>query len=815
VNLVQSGAAPASSPPANSPETIGRRRRFWFRTAAVLSPIFLLLTLEAGLRLAHWGYPASFFLQKQQGGKSILVDNPKFGWRFFPKEVARTAEPFSITAGKPANGIRIFVFGESAAMGDPEPSYGLCRQLERILQARHPEQSVEVVNVAMTAINSHVIREIAQDCASLNGDYWLIYAGNNEVVGPFGAGTIFGRQAPPLSVVRFNLAVRKTRVGQLLATLLRGSSEPKTWEGMELFLRQQVVRNDPRLRNVYQSFERNLIDIAEIGRRSGAQVLFATMPVNLASSPPFASLHRPGLTSAELQNWNEGFATGRLAQAEGRYPEALAACERAAQADSEYAQLAFCRAQVEVALGQTAAAQSNFSLARDLDTLRFRADSQLNRIIRDTAARYRVSMVDAEQELSRQAQSGAVGDEFFYDHVHLNCAGNYRVASLFATAMDQTWPGKSASSGERLSQEETAKRLAFTDFDQHRVGEEMRARLQQPPFSAQSNFQERDQQWRQTLASFHPDTNVLISTYRYAIGFGTSDWILHANFARLLEFLGDRASASTEWTAVSQLLPHSARSWFNLGRLADNAGDRVKAQTLLQRALEMEPQSAEIITEIGVVLSEQGATKEAMEKYRQALRLEPAFSAARVNLAVLLAQSGDVAGAKAEYYKVLKLHPDNIEARINLGNLLSKEGQDKAACALCEEILKLQPENPIAHYKLGRWLMVNDRPSEAISHFQTTLQQRPDMAEAHYELGHAFVRTGNNAAALDHFSQAVRLNPVLVDAHLNYGVALSKAQRYAEAADQFREVMRLRPNYPEAADMLEKAMRAMNRQAVP
>jgi tetratricopeptide (TPR) repeat protein len=816
VGPVQSGASTArtSSDPLNLPDAIGPRKRFWFRVTAISSPVIFLLTLEAALRLAHWGYPTSFFLRKQQGGQTVLVDNPKFGWRFFPREVARTPEPFSIPAKKPASSVRIFLFGESAAMGDPDPSYGFGRQLERILQARHPGQAIEVINVAMTAINSHVIREIAKNCAPLQGDYWLIFAGNNEVVGPFGAGTVFGRQAPPLRVVRFNLAFRKTRVGQLLAWLARDSREPKTWRGMELFLGQQVARGDARLRQVYQSFEHNLNDIAEIGRHSGAQVLFSTVPVNLRTSPPFASMHRHGLTEAELQDWNQSFAAGQQARAEGRFTEALTAYARATRIDTDYAELAFVRAQAEAALGQSSAAEKDFSLARDLDGLRFRADSQINRSVREVAAHYQAPLVDAETDFAQSPQA-AVLDEHFYDHVHLNFAGSYRMASLFATAIEKNWPGTPASSGDRLSRGETARRLAFTDFDQHRVGEEMRARLQQPPFSSQSNFQQRDQQWREALAHFHPDTNALVSVYRSAVGLSSNDWILRANFARVLEFGGDRAGASTQWTSVSQLLPDSARPWFNLGRLADSMGDRPKAEALLRRALEREPGSVEIITELGVLLAEQGETNQAMQQYRAALRLQPGFSAARVNLGVLFAQSGDAAGAKIEYQQTLKRDAENVDARINLANLLSKEGQDAAARALYEEALKLPAGNPMAQFKLGRWLMANNRAAEAIPHFEAMVQARPDQAEAHYELGHALAQTGNNAAALDQFAEAVRLDPALVEAHLNYGVALAKAQRYAEAAAEFRETLRLAPDHRLAARMLENATRAMNRVPAP
>src|SRR5690348_11534576 len=173
-------------------------RRWWFRLFALVLPLLLIGAAELVLRIVSYGYPTSFFLERQQGEAKVFVENPKFGWRFFPPSVARSPQPLSFPAQKPLGTIRIFLFGESAAMGDPEPSYGFGRQLQRMLQARHPNLHFELINVAMTAINSHVIRAIAADCARRQGDVWVIYAGNNEVIGPFGAGTVFGARAASL-----------------------------------------------------------------------------------------------------------------------------------------------------------------------------------------------------------------------------------------------------------------------------------------------------------------------------------------------------------------------------------------------------------------------------------------------------------------------------------------------------------------------------------------------------------------------------------------------------------------------------------------
>ncbi|MHB9008060.1 MAG: hypothetical protein ACYDC1_14125 [Limisphaerales bacterium] len=162
----------------------------------MLIPLLLLAATEIGLRLAGYGYSTRFFRTATIGGESVLVENDKFGLRFFPAALARTPAPVVLRPAKPPGTIRIFVLGESAALGDPRPAYGFGRYLEVLLRERHPQARFEVVNVAMTAINSHAILPIARECARYDGDFWLVYMGNNEFVGPFGANTVFGPQAP-------------------------------------------------------------------------------------------------------------------------------------------------------------------------------------------------------------------------------------------------------------------------------------------------------------------------------------------------------------------------------------------------------------------------------------------------------------------------------------------------------------------------------------------------------------------------------------------------------------------------------------------
>lgn len=162
------------SVPATAPRFSGRKLWLFRFLAVVLAPVFFVGLFELVLRLTGFGYPTAFLLPARQAEQNVFVQNNQFGWRFFGREMAHWPYPFSISQSKPANTVRIFVLGESAARGEPQPEFGLARVLQAMLEAmlslRHPGVRFAVVNAAMTAINSHAILPIARDCARIKGD---------------------------------------------------------------------------------------------------------------------------------------------------------------------------------------------------------------------------------------------------------------------------------------------------------------------------------------------------------------------------------------------------------------------------------------------------------------------------------------------------------------------------------------------------------------------------------------------------------------------------------------------------------------------
>ena len=73
---------PARQTPSAAAARLSPGRRWVFRLSALALPLVLLALVEAGLRLAGYGYPSGFFLGGRLGGTPVWIDNERFGWLF-------------------------------------------------------------------------------------------------------------------------------------------------------------------------------------------------------------------------------------------------------------------------------------------------------------------------------------------------------------------------------------------------------------------------------------------------------------------------------------------------------------------------------------------------------------------------------------------------------------------------------------------------------------------------------------------------------------------------------------------------------------
>lgn len=713
------------------------RREKWFRILSVtLVPALLLGGLELFLRLVGFGYPTGFFRKTQIGASTVYVENDQFGLRFFPRSLARIPSPTVLPATKGSNTCRIFILGESAALGDPEPAFGFGRYLEILLRERFPRTEFEVVCASMTAINSHALLPIARDSANRAGDLWVIYMGNNEVVGPYGAGTVVGPKSPPLFLIRASLALKTTRLGQLLdATIDRltpAGSGPASWGGMKMFLDAKTRHAEPKRRRTDEHFARNLKDILRTARHAGVPVILCTVATNLKDCAPFATLHPAQFTEGQQRDWQISYHAGIELEAAGNWNEAVKRYQEAAAIDGEFAELQFRMGRCLLALNQPDQAKRHFELARDFDALPFRATSRQNEIVRTVAREFAddgVVLLDVAETLPAP---GIAGTDLFYEHVHLNFAGNERLARLVAGQTAALLPRRFTTdrSGDWLSPETCDLRLGVTPWDRHRVYQNVRQREQQPPFTLQLNHTNQMANLSDELRLLRSqmDSNALAnarSVYRDALQQRPDDFALHGNFARFLEETGDFSGAVVEWQRVRELLPYHFGPDFYLGKLLARMGRLDEAEQALSRTLQIRPDTVDAMDELGRVMVRQKRTAQAIGQFNRALKSQPGDARLHLHLAEALAAQNQLPAAMASLRHATQLRPDYWEARYLLGVELAVSGDLPGAKEQFAEVVRLKPDHASARLNLGVALAKENRLAEAIFQFRETLRLDP------------------------------------------------------------------------------------------
>lgn len=686
--------------------------RLWlFRVIAVtVIPALLFLLLEITLRIVGYGFPTTTTIKCRVNDKASYRSNSKFAWRFFHPNVARIADPFVFSADKPNDTYRIFVLGASAAQGAPDAAFCFGRILQVMMRQRYPQANFEVIPAAMPAINSHVVVEIAGDCARHQTDLFIVYLGNNEVVGPYGAGTVFTPISSNLSLIRFGIAIKATRLGQLITNLLESAGAgdaPKVWRGMKMFLEKQVRADDTNLRIVYRHFQKNLQDIRRLACKSGVNIIFCTVPGNLKDSPPFASLHRPNLTDIEKKSWEELYQQGVAYESAGKYAEAVERYLKAAEIDDSYADLQFRLGRCYWAMGEYDKARERYIRARELDTLRFRADNRINEIIRNVACDRTaegVYLLDAVRTFEKNSPHEIPGEELFYEHVHMNFHGNYLLATTICKQVEEILPEKikrqNTNHGLLLTESECAQRLAYNDLARHKIADEVLNKfIKEAPFTNQLYHKQQVRQLEEKIkvlkANLTPESlKNAAAEYQRAIENEPSDRWLRWRYAFLLsENLGNYEAAAEQLRLIQQDWPHDYSAHTSQGLLLARLGAIDPAIAEYLKAIRIMPTCAKTHYYLGFAYQTKGQLDKAVKCYSITVRLQPNFIEAYDSLGGVLFQQGKLAEAVQVLRKGLLYAPGDVVLRSNLGILLEKQGLTAEAIKELQAALRIDPNS--------------------------------------------------------------------------------------------------------------------------
>ncbi|MBT8391638.1 MAG: hypothetical protein KJO48_07730 [Ignavibacteria bacterium] len=361
----------------------------WFYIVLVLIPIVLIILLEVSLRLLNYG---RLYDQWIPMGEDKLMLNPDIAYRYFytTKNIPAAGHNY-FDAIKNENAFRIFIMGGSSAAGFPySPNGSFGRYIKKRFELVYPHKKIEVVNIAMSAINSYAIRDMVPGVLNQKADLIIIYAGHNEYYGALGVGSV-ETLGDTRFLVNTVIWLNRFKTFELLRDVINSitglfSSADKV-EGTlmsRMSKRQIIIYNSEKYNAGINQFEGNLRDILLMTKKKNVPVILGTLVSNLKDQKPFESV------------------------AEEDYPPS---------------QSIFEKAKTELKKGNIWQADSLFRFAKDLDALRWRAPEKLNRVIERLGATFDYPVVKLDSALNAHSLEGIAGNDMITDHLHPNLRG--------------------------------------------------------------------------------------------------------------------------------------------------------------------------------------------------------------------------------------------------------------------------------------------------------------------------------------------------------------------------------------------------------
>jgi len=412
-------------------------RRWLFRLIGLSIPFLFFILLETGLRISGYGQTLKLFIDTPDSNNYILA-RPDIIKRYFAKDAnipSVTMEANLFLKNKPDNAIRIFVQGGSTAAGFP---YGFgaspAGMLDQRLKQTFPDRHVEVINTAMSAINSYTLLDFVDEIIEQKPDAVLIYAGHNEFLGILGVGSNYTVANSYAANLLF-LKLRKYRTFQLVQNIYTSFSSSKNENSKndkrtmmaKVAKNKNIEKDSDVFKRGLKQFQNNLDLILSKYHDANIPVLISTIASNNKDHPPFSSVQLSDkiwlLLSDTLKKIH---AKAELNQ----YQSDLNRLAKDAVSDSN-AKLHFELAKAYESVENFERARFHYDQARENDLLRFRAPKAINQIIKSLAKKHQMIVVDYQANLIKSSANGLIGNNFMLEHLHPNLQGYFILADSF------------------------------------------------------------------------------------------------------------------------------------------------------------------------------------------------------------------------------------------------------------------------------------------------------------------------------------------------------------------------------------------------
>lgn len=506
------------------PIVLGVRKKILFTLIALALSCLVVVSLEGVLRVAGYGGDTRLFVPAEAETDRFLACNRQIGRQYF----LNLSKPPKLSwdvflKDKPSNGVRMFVLGGSTAAGFP---YGNNLMFSRILNVKlqdvFPEKKIEIVNTAMTAINTYTQLDFMDEIIAQQPDAILIYSGHNEFYGALGVASRESLGRNPV-VARAYLKLHRLKLFALARNaigVLKNRGESAKTKGSDFdpsatFMERMVDERNidygsPLYRQGKKQFADNLDRIYWKAQRAGIPIVISELVSNIRDQRPFRAGGRDSIDSAD-----EVFRKARALDERGDY-------ERA---------------------------KRHYVRARNLDALRFRASEEFNGIIRTTAQRYGGPVVPMESYFEAASPQGIVGDNLMVDHLHPNVDGYFIMAEAFFDTLKEAKLISSEWDAARIRpMEYYQQNWGMTDLDTACADLRIRYLKGGWPFKPKSVR-------NRTLESFRPQTEVEALALRILTDDSASVITGHYELAKKYDKKKDYLAAYEEYCALYHTIP--------------------------------------------------------------------------------------------------------------------------------------------------------------------------------------------------------------------------------------------------------------------
>lgn len=606
-----------------------------FYLIALSLPFVLLLILEGGLRVVGIGQHQPLFIPVNNH-PDYLQPNPDVIQRYFasPKLAPNVAiDTQFFLAQKSDDTLRIVVMGGSTAAGFPYGRFGSpAGILKHRLKGLYPEQNIDVINVAMSSVNSYMLRDFVPEVLAIEPDAIYIYAGHNEYLGVMGVGSSYqGLGSHTLNLTY--LSLKEWRLVQLLqwlfvslvaeeasASLADNTQQRTVMAGIAK--NQSIAYDSPTYHAGIAQFTDNLTSVITSFTERNIPVFLSTLASNDQDQAPFNSTY--ALPEAELTQLNDIALTPK---------DTFITAQRIYRAHRFHAMANYRFAQsVQAQSNPAQDASALYTTARDLDGLRFRAPEIFNTIIKNVSEQYEnVHLVEGKRELVQASITGVIGNDLMLEHLHPNITGYELLAnSALSVMVDKGVLSPSAyQTTQSIATSHRQVGAADIIFAQHKinnltsdypfmdtpqpvptltpqnVAEEIGlARIQKNDYIAQQtqlvNHYQAQQQWLLAANAASTIADGLVFDVRYADG-----------AAQFYRQAGSFDYAHYYARKATELAPSNVNLWLNLAQIQFNKQAFTDAVTSLNTVLTIEPdhpQAPQYLKQIKQLMDNQPTT---------------------------------------------------------------------------------------------------------------------------------------------------------------------------------------------------------------